>query len=181
MATAIDLVPARTTAPPLPDGVWSVDPQRSEIGFAVKEMWGLRTVRGAFGAYDGSLEVRAGGAVGELTIEAASLDTGNGRRDRHLRSPAFFDAERHPRIVLAATAVTAREGGLTVEGELAIASSRVRLELPVTVERTADGELRLEGSTTVSREAAGLAWNMLGVIRGDAVVQFQLTLEPASR
>jgi hypothetical protein len=114
MTTAIDHIPAGTTELQLPDGVWSIDPQRSEIGFAVKEMWGLQTVRGVFGAYDGSLKVRAGGAAGELTIEAGSL--GHNKRDQHLRAPDFFDVERHPRIVFTATAVTLRDGGLTDHG-----------------------------------------------------------------
>src|SRR3954452_22420088 len=108
------------TDPRLPQGVWRVASSRSEVGFAVKEMWGLRTVRGRFGAYDGSLQVRAGGAAGELRIEADSFDTGNRRRDRHLRSPAFFDVEHHPRIVFTTTAATVRDGGLTVRGTLAI-------------------------------------------------------------
>lgn len=144
-------------------------------------MWGLRTVRGFFRAYDGSLKVRGGAAAGGLTIEAGRLDTGNNRRDQHLRSPAFFDVERHPRIVFTATAVTARDRGLTVEGELAIGSSRVRLEIPVSVERMADDALRFEGTTTVAREAAGVTWNMLGMIRGDAVLHAQLTLKAQPR
>jgi polyisoprenoid-binding protein YceI len=139
-------------------------------------MWGLRTVRGVFGAYEGNLNVRAGGAAGELTIEAGSLDTGLDRRDRHLRSPAFFDIERHPRIVFTATSVSARDGGLTITGELAIGSSRVQLEIPVRVERMADGALRLEGEAAVSRRAAGVAWNKLGMIRGDAMLRARLTL-----
>jgi hypothetical protein len=57
---------------------------------------------------------------------------------------------------------------VTVTGELAIGSSRVRLELPVNVDRLADGALRLEGRTTVARQTAGLGWNKLGMIRGDA-------------
>jgi polyisoprenoid-binding protein YceI len=180
MTTGIDHIAGSTTELPLPDGVWSVDARRSEIGFAVTEMWGLHTVRGVFGAYDGSLTVRAGGAAGELTIEVRSLDTGRNRRDQHLRSPAFFDAERDPRIVFTATAVTARDRGLTVTGELAIGSSRVRLEIPVKVERAADGTLLLEGKTTVSRKAAGLAWNKLGMIRDDALLHAQLTLKRAN-
>jgi YceI-like domain len=51
-----------------------------------------------------------GGATGDLTIGASSLDTGHNRRDRHLRSPGFFDAERHPHIVFTAAAVTAPTG-----------------------------------------------------------------------
>ena len=60
---------------------------------------------------------------------------------------------------------------VTVTGELAIGSSRARLELPVNVERLADGALRLEGRTIVARQTAGL-------IRGDAVLRAQLTLRP---
>ena len=157
-----------------------VDRRGSEIGFAVKEMWGLRTVRGIFRAYDGSLRVQAGGAAGELTIEAGSLDTGQHRRDRHLRSPAFFDVERYPRIVFAATAVTARDGGLLVEGEMAIGSSSLRLEIPATLEHVAEGAVRLAAQTTVSREAAGVAWNKLGMIRGNALLHAELTLRRAT-
>jgi hypothetical protein len=52
---------------------------------------------------------------------------------------------------------------------------RVRLEIPVNVEQMADGALRLEGKTTVSRKAAGVAWNKLGMIRDDAMLDVQLT------
>jgi polyisoprenoid-binding protein YceI len=176
-AAAIDSAPASAGGAGLPDAVWRVDRRRSEIGFAVRDMWGLRTVRGEFTAYLGSLEVRGGRTSGALTIEATSLDTGNRRRDRHLRSPAFFDVARHPRITFASTAVTAQDGGLTVAGELVVGESRLRLEIPVSVERMADGALRLEAGATVSRDAAGLDWNMMGAIRGDAALRARLTLE----
>ncbi len=165
---------------PLADGVWSVDPQRSEIGFDVKALWGMHTVRGVFGTYDGTLTVRAGGAAGKLTIDAASLDTGHKKRDRHLRSPDFFDVARHPQIVFVPTSVTRRDGGLTVAGELSVASARLRLELPVNVTRMPDGAPRLEGRTTVAREAAGMTWNRLGSLGEDAVLHAQLTLTPAT-
>lgn len=171
---------ASTSEPVLPDGTWTVDRSRSEIGFAVRDMWGLHTVRGTFESYDGSLEMRAGAGAGVLRIAAGSLDTGNGRRDRHLRSPAFFDVEQHSRIVFTATAVTPRDGGLAVTGELAIGRSRMRLEIPVDVKRIGTGAVRLEGSVTVARVAAGVGWNWLGTIRGDAVLHARLTLAHAS-
>lgn len=177
---AVDPTFARTPEPALPDGTWRVDPQHSEIAFDVKEMWGLRTVRGAFRAYDGSLTVREGAATGELTIEAGSLDTGNDKRDAHLCSAKFFDAERHPRIAFAATNVAARQESLAVEGELVIRSSRMRLEIPVSVTRTIDDALRLEGTVTVSRKAAGLGGSMLGAIGDRAVVHAALTLKRAA-
>jgi hypothetical protein len=67
---------------------------------------------------------------------------------------------------------------VTVTGVLAIGASWVRLEIPVKVEHLADGALRLEGRTTVARQAAGLAWNKLGMIRGDVTLHAQLTLRP---
>ena len=157
---------------PLPTGVWAVDSQRSQIGFTVREMWGLRTVRGSVGEFEGSLIVQADGVTGELTIDADSLDTGNRRRDKHLRSPAFFDVDRHPQIVFTVTGLDA----LAVTGDLAIGGAREQLEIPVEVEEMDDGALLLEGKTAVSRRSAGLTWNMMGMIRGDALLHAHLTL-----
>lgn len=179
MTTRIDHRPAMVSEFPLPEGVWNIDAERSETGFAVKTMV-LLTVRGVFHDYAGSLTVRPDGAAGELTIEAASLDTNNNRRDKHLRSADFFDVERHARIVFTAPTVTARDGGLSVTGELAIGSACVPLELPVTVEHVSDGVVRLEGRTSIPRAAAGLTWNWLGMIGRDAVLHARLTLERAA-
>jgi polyisoprenoid-binding protein YceI len=173
----LDQIPPGPTEQGLPDGVWNLDARRSEVGFAVKEMWGLRTVRGVFTACEGTLKLHAGDAAGALTIEADSVDTANPRRDRHLRSAAFFDVEQHSRIVFTTRSVSARDGGLRVIGHLAIGASRTRLEIPVTAERLADDALRLEGQTTVSRKAAGWGWNKLGMIRDDAVLHARLTLQ----
>jgi polyisoprenoid-binding protein YceI len=173
MASIDQHIPAGTTGPGLPEGRWRVDRRRSEVSFAVQEMWGLRTVRGVFGACDGSLTVRAGGASGELTLEVASLDTGDKRRDQHLRSAAFFDAERHPRLRFETTAVTRG----TIVGELVIGARRTRLAVPVEVAHFAEDKLRLEGTTTVSRTAVGLGWNKLGMIRDEVVLRADLILE----
>jgi polyisoprenoid-binding protein YceI len=176
MSRAIPHRDAAATELPLADGVWTVDPHRSEIGFAVRSVWGLQTVRGVFGACQGSLTVRDGAAAGELAIDAGSLDTGHAKRDEHLRSADFFDVERHPRIAFVATSVTAHDGGPLVTGELTIGSARVRLDIPVDVEHTPDGSVRLEGRTAVSRTAAGLTWNRLGMVRDEAVLHARLTL-----
>ena len=85
---------------PLADGVWSVDPQRSEIGFDVKALWGIHTVRGVFGAYDGTLTVQAGGAAGNLTIDAASLDTGHGSATATCGRPTSSTSSRTRRSCL---------------------------------------------------------------------------------
>ena len=78
-------------------GLWQLDPSATTVAVRQKTMWGLVTVKGAFTAVTGQGEVRAdGSAVGTLTLRAASLDTGNAKRDTHLKSADFFDADNHP-------------------------------------------------------------------------------------
>jgi hypothetical protein len=60
---------------------WIVDADQSSIDFAVKTCWGLATVQGDFERFDGSYEIGPDGPKIKLTIEADSLDTGNGKRD----------------------------------------------------------------------------------------------------
>ncbi len=180
MTGTLDHGPSGSIDSPLPGGDWNLDPKYSEVGFAVKEMWGLRTVRGVFGSCEGTMKVRAGSATGELTIDAASVATGQDRRDRHLRSADFFDVRAHPRITFTAVTVTPRAGGVTVAGELAVGSARVPLAVPAAVEQAANGTLRFKGNATVSRKAAGMPWNILGMIAGDARLHTVLTFRRAS-
>jgi polyisoprenoid-binding protein YceI len=180
MTSAIDNPSTKTTELSLPDGAWRIDPDRSEIGFAAKSLGGLMPVRGVFGSYSGSLRARAGAVAGELRIKAASLDTGNDKRNKHLRSPDFFDVDRHPQIVFIATKIAPGDNGLAISGELAIGASRLQLELPVTIERIADGELRLKSSSHLSRKAAGITWNWLRMVSDDVLVRAELTLKHGS-
>jgi polyisoprenoid-binding protein YceI len=165
----------------LPAGVWHTEPSGSRLEFAVKTMWGLATVTGRFERFHGSLEVEQGTARAELTIDAASLETGHPKRDAHLRSGDFFDASEHPTITFTAAAITSRpDGDLTITGDLKVADRVIRLQLPVRVTRGEHGRLLLSSETTVSREQAGMTWNRAGMIRGDATLTAELELGPAA-
>ena len=181
MTTTTDNITADAAGLALPDGIWDVDLEQSELGFAVKVLGWLTTVRGTFRAFDGILNVRAGNASGELLVAADSLDTHNKRRDRHLRSADFFDVERHPRAVFTATSVAPQDGALTVTGVLSIGAARLGLEVPVSVEQTDDGAVRLEGKTVIAREPLGLSWNCLRTVGPDAALHARLTLRRAAR
>jgi polyisoprenoid-binding protein YceI len=163
----------------VPVGTWRLDRASSELGFMVKTLWGLVPVNGRFGRYDGTLDVRPDGAGAQLTIETASLDTGRKMRDNHLRSADFFDVERRPTLTFTASDITPRGEGLTITGDLTIGTATVRLELPVEVQRAENGRLRLRATTSVTRDRAGLTWNRMGMIRGDAHLHAELELVPA--
>ena len=94
------------TATAVPTGTWNVDPAHSRVEFRVKHL-GISTVRGNFAGFEGTLElgedptsIRASG-----TVDVATVNTDETKRDDHLRSPDFFHAEEHPRIEFRSTAV----------------------------------------------------------------------------
>ncbi len=101
-------------------GRWVLDPARSRVQFHVKHFWGAITVHGSFAQITGEGTVGADGMVtGRLSMDAASLDTKNSRRDRHLRSADFFDADRHPyAVVTAGIYVSADHNTAGVRGDV---------------------------------------------------------------
>jgi polyisoprenoid-binding protein YceI len=167
----------QTSELPLPQGIWIVNAQRSEISFTIKSLWGLQTVHGKFCSYEGQLKVSGNQVDGQLTIQATSVDTRQPKRDRHLRTSDFFDTARHPSIVFTASAVSVHTGAVAVGGELKIRTGHLPLRIPVSVEQGPDEALRLAGEATVPREAFGITWNTLGMLRGDVRTNFDLILE----
>ena len=92
-------------------GVWNLVPERSTITFKIRNMWGLLRVKGRFTEFSGDGQLTGKGAVyGRLDIRAASLRTGIGRRDQHLRSADFFDVEHYPEISVVVTALQPTTG-----------------------------------------------------------------------
>jgi polyisoprenoid-binding protein YceI len=112
------------TAPVMPTGTWSVDPAHSSVEFSIKHM-GIANVRGHFGEFEGTLEVKENLADSRAygTVKAASIDTGESQRDDHLRSEDFFNAGEFPDITFESTRVEAVDdestrvhGNLTMHG-----------------------------------------------------------------
>ncbi|MCT9143873.1 YceI family protein [Streptomyces violarus] len=153
-------------------GLWQLDTTASTVGIRHKTMWGLVTVKGGFGALSGTGEVRPdGSAAGTLTFDVASLDTGNAKRDTHLRSADFFDTDHHPEITFAARSAELRDGDqVHVAGQLTVRGISRPLSLTA---RLTDGDatgLTLDTEFSVDRDQFGLGWNQLGMIRGRTTV-----------
>jgi polyisoprenoid-binding protein YceI len=159
---------------------WYIDPSHSGASFSVKHMM-ISTVRGRLGKLEGRLELdpaRPEKAEFEISADVAGIDTGDARRDGHLRSGDFFDAENHPNIVFKSDAIFAKgEGRYTASGTLTIggasrpASFDIEL-LGVGVDAQGGQHLGATATTTIDRTAFGLVWNMPvpnGVLVGDKV------------
>jgi len=152
-------------APSLAQGRWRLNPGRSTIGFEVPHYWGLGIVRGKFTRYAGTLELNARAAIA-LTIDAASLQTGNPRRDRHLRSADFFMVEDHPHVRFVSGSAALAGDLLRVSGTLLARGAELEVEIDATVTATANREeLTLQASTFVMHRWLGMTWNPLGITR----------------
>ncbi|KOU60304.1 hypothetical protein ADK57_30370 [Streptomyces sp. MMG1533] len=105
-----------------PPGPWTIDPAHSSVA-AVAQHLGISSVHGRFTDFGGRIEIAADVEKSRVkaVIRAASIDTGNGTRDDHLRSPDFLDAERHPEITYRSTGLTpAGTDRWTVHGDLSL-------------------------------------------------------------
>lgn len=157
-------------------GTWQLDPAASTVGLRHRTMWGLVTVRGAFAAVTGAGEVRAdGSATGAVTLQAASLDTGHAKRDTHLRSADFFDADNHPEITFAVRGADRLDGeGVRVTGQLTVRGVSRPVSFTARLTEAEAGALTLEAELTVDRAQFGMGWNQLGMMRGLTTVNAKL-------
>lgn len=151
-------------------GTWQLDPDRTEVAFHSPTFWGLAHVKGVFTDVEGTAAAAAEGNVtGRLSIAAASVDTGIGRRDSHLRSDDFFDVQRFPLIeVIVESAEVSGPSWVTLSTRLTVKGDEQELELPAHVRALAGGAVRVETTATLNRRTFGVDGNLLGMM-GDAV------------
>jgi polyisoprenoid-binding protein YceI len=159
------------------DTRWQLDPASSHAEFSARHFWGLITVKGHFTRVDGWLAVDDhDGCEFELTVDAASLDTGNSRRDAHLRSAEFFHVADHPAVRFTSTRVRdAAYGRLHVEGELEAAGARIPLQFEPSFTHDGD-QLELTAITTVDQRRLGMTWSPLGMTRAPVTVTVRARL-----
>ncbi len=148
---------------------YAIDPAHSEVGFAVRHLM-ITKVRGQFTGFSGTIVVAADNipTAIEGTVATATVATREEKRDAHLRSADFFDAEKFPTITFKSTSITGRASGFIVIGDLTIhgVSKNVTLE----------GELG--GTTTDPRGNARLGYSATGRInRADFGMNFNQALE----
>lgn len=162
-------------------GTYAIDPAHSSIGFTVRHAM-VTNVRGSFTEHEGTLTLdgtdpAASGAV--IDVKIASVDTGIGDRDNHLRSGDFFDAERFPLMTFRSTGAQQLGGDkYRIVGDLTIKDVTRPLAIDLEFNGSATdpyGNQRVgfEGSADILRSDWGLTWNAAletgGVVVSDKV------------
>ncbi|MFJ4846398.1 MULTISPECIES: YceI family protein [unclassified Streptomyces] len=167
-----------------PPGTWLFDPPHTAIRFIAKHV-GMAHVHGRFDRFEGGIRVaeRMEDSQVEISIDAASINTGNRTRDNHLRSADFLDVAAYPFIHFASDRFLHRTGNKwTVQGHLTMHGTSRSVSLDTNYLGLATGgygeELRCAAlaSAELHREDYTLNWqNMLA--RGIAVVGPTIKLE----
>lgn len=134
MAGAAVLLSSLTVAG-VQDATWKVDNSHSGVTFSVRHFF--TPVKGQFDQFDAQLSYDPAAperSSVRVTIPVASINTSNERRDAHLESPDFFEAEKYPNITFVSERVTkVSDTELTVRGALTIKDQTRQVDLPVTI------------------------------------------------
>ena len=166
-------------APALAADTYQFDKSHTTVGFSVRHI--VTNVGGKFQDFSGTIQVdkaKLESSSVEFTIQAASINTNEPKRDEHLKSPDFFDVENNPQITFVTKKIEPDGGDWKVTGDLTIRG--------ITTEVVLDGEvtgplkdpwggsrigLSLDGK--VNRKDFGMVWNTAleagGFLVGDDV------------
>jgi polyisoprenoid-binding protein YceI len=171
--------------------VYNADPAHSEVIFSVRHMAGVSKVTGRFNEFTATINgdaAKADAASVEFTIKAASIDTKEAGRDKHLKSPDFFDVEKFPDITFKSSKITAKgQNKYDVAGTLTMHGVSKDITLPVTMagpvkDPRGNERFGFEVTTTLNRKDYGISWNKAldagGVVVSDEV-QVAINMEAA--
>jgi polyisoprenoid-binding protein YceI len=146
-------------------GEWILDPSRSAVSVKNRSMWGLVPVNGVFRQVAGEGAVSPAGEVsGAFTVAAASIDTRNTRRDRHLRSADFFDSDNYPDITFTAEGIRPSGQAVTVTGRLSVRGRARSLTFDAVAAVRGHGEVWLDAAVRINQADFGLTWNVMGLM-----------------
>ncbi|MGA2351162.1 MAG: YceI family protein [Terracidiphilus sp.] len=176
LALAVPMAMAQTSA-------WATDPAHSEVDFVVRH-GGVSNVHGRFGGVKGTLvynEADITKSTVTVTIDTATLDTGESARDTHLKTDAFFDVVKFPTAAFTSSGIAKNGTKLTVNGNLTLHGVTLPVVLDVEgpstpVEGMVDHKPHsgFSATTTISRKAFGIGSNFPAILIGDEV---KLTIE----
>jgi polyisoprenoid-binding protein YceI len=170
---------------------FTVDRKHSEANFKIKHL--MSSVTGSFNDFAGNVNIDRGNPAAssvEFTINAASIDTDDADRDKHLRSADFFDVVKYPEITFKSSKVTATgNDAYDVAGTLTMHGVSRQVTLPVAFlgwakDPWGNERAGFEIETTLNRKDYGISWNRAldqgGFLLGNDV-KVSLTIEAVKK
>jgi len=177
MATAPTKTGVRNAPAP---GSYALDAIHSYVSFTARHLM-VTKVRGRFPVTGGRLVVGDDPAQSsvEATIDVTAVESGDPKRDEHLRSADFFDSANFPTATFRSTSVEDHgDGEFTLHGELTVRGTTLPVSLAgeylgSQVSPWGDTRVGFSAETEISRKDWGLEWNVTletgGVVVGDKI------------
>ena len=164
-------------------GDYAIDPSHTRIGFSARHAM-VTKVRGHFDQFEGNAHVDTTTPTNSsvtVTIEAASVTTGNEQRDGHLKTPDFFDIANYPQITFVSTNVERDGSDWDITGDLTINGVTKSVTIPFEETGSAKdpfGNTRVgfEGDVTIDRTEWNLSFNA-ALETGGVLVSEKVKLE----
>jgi len=132
---------ALAALPALAQDTYKIDPVHSEISFKIRHL--LAKTSGRFAKFGGTIKVDTADiskSSVEVSIDVASINTDNAKRDEHLMSADFFDVAKYPTITFKSTAVKeVAKGKLEVTGDFTLHGVTKKITFPITNAGTGPG------------------------------------------
>lgn len=160
---------------------WNVDASHSNVKFSVSHLM-VSDMEGQFNKFDGSIDAPTtefSNAQVNFTVDVASVNTDNEKRDAHLKSDDFFNAEKYPKMTFKSTSFKKGKGNnYTLEGDLTLRDVTKKVKFDVTYGGTVkdpygNTKAGFKANTKISRKAYGLKWSAMteagGAVVGDEV------------
>ena len=161
---------------------YTIDPVHTSIAFKVKHMM-VSDVKGEFERFTGTIvldpkNIEASSV--DITIETPSISTNNEKRDGHLKSPDFFDAEKHPTITFKSKKVVKKGEQWVAVGDLTMRGVTKEIELPFTLSGPVSAGtasiIGVSAATELNRQDFGVSWNK-SLDAGGVVVSDKVRIE----
>lgn len=149
-------------------GNFSLDKAHTNVGFEVTHMV-ITTVTGTFNDFEVDLDWNPQDTKNssvKATIKLVSVDTGNQKRDDHLRTSDFFDAPNHPDMLFTSKKIENTGKGFTAYGTLSMRGISKDIELPFEVLGPVVGpwgneRIGITASTTINRQDWGVSYGSI--------------------
>jgi polyisoprenoid-binding protein YceI len=175
---------------------WTIDPAHSEIGFKVKHLM-ITNIKGGFKEFDASIYTTGDEFMTsdiDLWINPESIDTGDTKRDEHLKGSDFFDIENFKQISFIGNTYEKADGpgNFKVYGDLTIKAIKKQIRLDaefggVMKDPWGNEKAGITISGVINRKDWGLNWNAAleagGVLVSDEVkinCEIQLTKQSSN-
>ena len=147
---------------------WNIDSAHSEVNFSVRHMM-ISNVRGQFQKFSGTIdfdETNPANTTVAVQIDVASINTGDEKRDAHLKSPDFIDAEHYPYLTFHSTRIDVKDKTHAVlYGDLIIRDVPQEVALDVEFNGLAKSpwgttNAGFSAKAQIKRKNWGLNWNV---------------------